>query len=402
MSDEKEKGPRPVPDLLLKAPDPKYLREYYATQDRLELEREAARVAVPRLLLEVPRERWSTLAEHADLATAGGLHSLGDMVTEVLTRDAVHAHAIAELAVAVAVALPRDTYPKALVAQLRAHAWKDAGKTLRYLGKHQDSLRALTTAEAVLTPFSGLPHDLALVRFHLASTLQECGRYLESLPILAECKEVFRGCGDMNLLGLCAIAEGLLLQRLGRYREAREKHLLLLASTPDLQTDSLASLHHAIGVCSTELGDFVEAEASLSYAVKMYRELEESIHVIKAELGLGRLFVRRGELNLAHGHLRRVRRDFLHHSLAEEAGLCGLDIVETLLLLDRTHEAEILARTIVHEFTEAALSTRAITALGYLTETIAGRRATAKMVSEVREYVVSLRTTPEREFRHSE
>jgi hypothetical protein len=37
----------------------------------------------------------------------------------------------------------------------------------------------------------------------------------------------------------------------------------------------------------------------------------------------------------------------------------------------------------VHEFTEAALSTRAITALGYLTETIAGRRATANMVTPV-------------------
>jgi tetratricopeptide (TPR) repeat protein len=402
MSDEKEKRPRPVPDLLLKAPDPKYLREFYATQDRLDLEREAARVAVPRLLLEVPPQRWSSLAEHADLATAGGLHSLGDMVTEVLTRDAVHAHAIAELAVAVAEALPRDTYPKALVAQLRAHAWKDAGKTLRYLGKHQDSLRALTTAEAILTPFSGLPHDLALVRFHLAATLQESDRYLESLPILAECKEVFRGCADTHLLVLCAIQEGVLLQRIGRYREAREKCLLLLASTSDLRTDSLAALHHAIGFCSTELGDYVEAEASLSSAVRLYRELGESIHVIKAELGLGRLFVRRRELNLAHGHLRRVRRDFLHHSLAEEAGICGLDIVETLLLLDRAHEAEILARKIVGEFTEAGLSTRAITALGHLSEAIAARRATAGLVNDVREYVVSLRTTPEREFHHSE
>lgn len=396
MSDEK--GPRPVPDLPVTPVNPESAREHAAMSRRLKREREIAATAVPRLLRDEPRERWPLLARHDDLATCGALECLADIVTEGLTRDAVYAHDVAELAVAVAEALPRDSYPSILMAQVRAHAWKDSGKTLRYLGRYQESIQALATAESVLAPFGFLAHDRALVRFHLAFTFQECGRHDESLPILVECKEVFRDYGDTHLVVLCAMSEGVLLQRLSKYREARERYLLLLASTHDIRTDSLAALHHAVGLCSTELGDFAEAEVTLAYALKLYRDLGESIHVIKAELGRGRLFLRRGQLNLAHRHLRRVRRDFLHHSLTEEAGLCGLDIVETLLLLDRAGEAEILARKIVREFTAAALNTRAITALGYLTEAIATRSASARMVTHVREYVLSLRTTPEREF----
>ncbi|HEX6096703.1 MAG TPA: hypothetical protein VF432_10300 [Thermoanaerobaculia bacterium] len=61
-------------------------------------------------------------------------------------------------------------------------------------------------------------------------------------------------------------------------------------------------------------------------------------------------------------------------------------------------KAEMLARTIVSEFTLAGLSTRAITALGYLTEAIMLRKASTKLVSDVRDYIVSLRTSPERDF----
>jgi len=93
-----------------------------------------------------------------------------------------------------------------------------------------------------------------------------------------------------------------------------------------------------------------------------------------------------------------VRREFIRNSLAEEAGICGLDVVEGLLVLGRGAEAVNLARKIVHEFTNAKLNTRAITALSYLTEAIVAKRASATMAHDVREYIISLRTSPEREF----
>jgi hypothetical protein len=72
--------------------------------------------------------------------------------------------------------------------------------------------------------------------------------------------------------------------------------------------------------------------------------------------------------------------------------------VEGLLVLGRTSAAETLARKIVSEFTAAGLSTRAVGALGYLTEAITANRASVTLVTEVREYIVSLRTSPERDF----
>lgn len=97
-------------------------------------------------------------------------------------------------------------------------------------------------------------------------------------------------------------------------------------------------------------------------------------------------------------YLRPVRRGFLRSGLAEEAGICGLEMVEGLLALTHAAPAETLARTIVSEFMAASLSSRAIGALGYLTEAIAARNASTQLVTEVREYIVSLRTSPERDF----
>jgi hypothetical protein len=64
----------------------------------------------------------------------------------------------------------------------------------------------------------------------------------------------------------------------------------------------------------------------------------------------------------------------------------------------KREEAERLARTIVGEFTVAGLNSRAITAVGYLSEAIAAKKASTQLVSDIREYVISLRTSPQRDF----
>jgi tetratricopeptide (TPR) repeat protein len=215
---------------------------------------------------------------------------------------------------------------------------------------------------------------------------------------LKQCKAVFTDYGDTESFVQCGLLEGTSFQRLHRYREARETYLLLLASTRGISKGNLAALHHAIGLCCVDLGDFPEAESNLTHAISLYLDLGQSINALKAELCRGKLFLQRGDFVLAVSHLRPVRRGFLRSTLAEEAGLCGLHIVEALLVLDRAGEAEQLARKIVHEFTHAALSARAITALSYLTEAIMAKKASAAMAHEVHEYILSLRTEPEREF----
>jgi tetratricopeptide (TPR) repeat protein len=374
-------------------------REFAETARRLQRERTAAAGVVERLLDETPRDQWPALAERSELQTCGALEKLGNAVALCLGRDPQHARAIAELAVSIAEAVPEHAYPPPILAQLRAHAWKDLGKALLYLGRHDDALRAFDRAEAHVERHGALAHDRAIVRYARAAALQEVNRHDESFALLAECKQVFREHGDTRRLVLCGIAEGVLLHRLRKYREAREAYLLLLASNREaMDQESLACLHHAIGHCSVDLGDFDVAEANLTRAIELFRELGQPLQALKGELGRGRLFVQRGDVDRGIAHLRPVRREFLRHSMVEEAGLAGLEIVEALLRRDGASEAEALARQIVREFAKAQLNTRAITALGYLRETIAARRASAAMVNDVREYIVSLRTSPEREF----
>ena len=106
----------------------------------------------------------------------------------------------------------------------------------------------------------------------------------------------------------------------------------------------------------------------------------------------------RADSERAINHLRPLRREFLGHRLTEEAGICGLEIVEGLLILQNGSAAEKLARQIVSEFTAAGFNKRAIAALAYLTEAITLNRASTTLATEVREYIVSLRTSPERDF----
>jgi hypothetical protein len=53
---------------------------------------------------------------------------------------------------------------------------------------------------------------------------------------------------------------------------------------------------------------------------------------------------------------------------------------------------------VIAEFSRARLNKRAITALGYLSRAIAAKKASVPLVRNVRDYILALRTNPEREF----
>jgi tetratricopeptide (TPR) repeat protein len=374
-------------------------REFAETARRLQRERVEAAGVVEQLLKDTPAEDWPMLSERRDLQTCGALERLGNYVAQVLGRDPRHARAVAELAVSIAEAIPEHAYPAPILAQLRAHAWKDLGKALLYVGKFSEALYATDEAHARIAGFGSLAHDRAIVGLVRAETLQQIDRYSEALETLAESKQVFRDHHDERRLLLAGIAEAVLLHRLRKFRDAREAYLLLLATNRDsIDQESLAALHHAIGHCSVDLGDFDVAESNLNRAIALLRELGQPLQALKSELGRGRMWVHSGRIDRGIAHLLATRAEFLRGGLVEEAGICGLEAVQGLLLRGDAADAATLARQIMSEFTAAALSKRAISALGHLEEAIAARRASTSTVAQVRDYILSLRTSPEREF----
>jgi len=379
-------------------PDPKRVEEFAAMARKLQHERETSHV-VESILRDTPRSQWPYLASRAELATVGAVERLGQEVESRLDREPREGLAIAELATVVADALPDASYPQVVLAQTRAHAWKDRGQSLCYLARHEEALAALDHADRVLETAGTLAHDLAIVRFVRATTLQEMGRFEESLQALHECRRVFRGHGDARRTLLCGIAEGNLLHRMKRFREARDAYLVLLDVAVELNDiTASAYLHHDIGYTSVDIEDFATAEHHLDQAASLFQRLDLRLNAARSESVRGVLYARRGENRRAVEQLGRMRTVFLTHGMIEEAGVFGLEIVQARLALREYGEAESLARQIITEFTRARLNTRAIGALGFLTDAIAQRTASERTVGGVREYIVSLRKQPEREF----
>jgi len=396
MSDD----PKLVPfDRGRREPDPVKVAEFAATARKLQQEREVSRDVVARLLRDTPYAEWPKLAERAELRNSGALDELSREVVSRVDRVPLESLAVAELATTVAASLPADAYPHVVLAQLRAQSWKDRGLALCYLARYSDALGALDRAEQILAPYGTLAHDRAIVHFARATTLQEANRFDEAIAVLANCKSVFEDHGDARRHLLCRISEGALMYRMGRYREACTAYLGLLDIAHGIGDQiSLASIHNNIGHASIELGDFDTADVHLTKAIHILTEIGQPLRVAASQLARGRMFVHKGEVERGITHLHAVRDQYLNQNLVEEAGLCGLEIVEAQLARGAAIEAEAFAWQIVREFTAAQLNARAITALGYLSEAIAARKASAATVQNVRVFIRSLRRAPDAEF----
>ena len=76
--------------------------------------------------------------------------------------------------------------------------------------------------------------------------------------------------------------------------------------------------------------------------------------------------------------------------MPEEAGLCALRLIEALVERGQTDEARSLASTVIDEFTDAALDSRAIDAVVNLRKSLDADGATAETVRTVHAFVESL------------
>ncbi|HET7437434.1 MAG TPA: tetratricopeptide repeat protein [Thermoanaerobaculia bacterium] len=381
-------------------PDPARVREFAATARKLQLERESSAELVDQILRATPMSDWPRLAENESLRNSGALERLGQEVATRLERDPREALVLANLATTIAETLPPDAYPRVVIAQVRAHAWKDRGQTLCYLARYSEALDALDRAEEQLAPFGTLAHDRAIVRFVRAITLQKVGRFSESQALLTECRAVFRDHDDSRRVLSCGIAEGALRYRLSDFRGTCEvlSPLLSFAREQD-DRESEARILNNLGFAEVCLGALPSAREHLQRSLDLFASLGRHSEALRAQWNYGTLLSKAGELADGMRHLRAVRRQFLATAMVEEAGLCGLDIVEVLLSRGDANRAAELAQTIIREFTAAGLNTRAIAALGLVREAAATRdAAAAQTAARVRHYIRSLRTEPQQEF----
>jgi tetratricopeptide (TPR) repeat protein len=378
----------------LRRPDPARVAEFGEVARRMQRERAASRDVVAEALRTTPRTSWPRLTGRADLHTAGALERFGQEVEKRLDTDPREALAIAELAATIAEAMPDDAYPAITIAQLRAHAWKDRGQALSYLGRYEDALRALDRADEALQPYGTLGHDQAMVRFCRATLLQHLRRFDEAHEILNECRGVFRSHGDTQSYVKCTLATGNLLVRTGDYRGARE--MLTPLATYESLIGSQARM--ALGWCAVHLGAAAEAIEHFNEAARGCRLLGRDLEAVRAIYGAGSAMLRLQRFKEAITTFRSTREMFLARGLVEEGGLSGLGIVEAQLVLGQVPAARKLAASLVREFANAKLNRRAVAALAYLNDAIAASSATPDIARDVHAYIRALRTDPTRDF----
>jgi tetratricopeptide (TPR) repeat protein len=379
-------------------PDPARVMEFAETARRLQREREQSADVVARLLRDTPREEWPRLATRPELRNSGALDRMEKEVAARLEKEPQEALLISDLAASIAETLPPDAYPPVVLAQLRAHAWKDRAQALAYVARNDEALAAIDRAEQHLAPFATLAHDRAVMWYVRATTLQQINRLTESRELLATCARVFHDHGDERLYLFCGIAEGILLYRQARFREAYDCFLPLIDVARGLgDVESEARLQNNLGYCAIEFGDLVSANIHLAEATARFVDAGKRVEAIRTDRATGRMFIGKGCIAEGMQRLRDARRLFLMHEMIEEAGLCGLDLVE-VLLDSAPVEAATLAREVADQFLSHGLNHRAVIALGYLREAIEQSRASVATVEQVRSYITALATQPSLEL----
>jgi len=365
--------------------------EFTMAPARLERERDRAPDVVARYLRDTPVEEWPRLAEMPELRNNAALEQMSEEVRRRLHRKPREALAIANLTASIAESLHPSQYPAVVLAQLKANAWKDRASTLRYLARYDEAIEAAERGEEALAPFASLEHDRAIVRMVKGMALAQLELFDEAHAILSECRRVFRDHGDVKRSIQAGRAEANTLYHASRHEESRVLlYELLQEAVDDGDIESQAGIHNNLGYCSVHLGDFVAANIHFSEAVAKFTDLGFTSEVPRTERGAGMILIARGQTTNGLAHLREALGAFKAAGMIEEAGLCALNIAETLLEHGDRKEARSLIHDVVDEFTAARINERAITAVAELRDAIDVDDATPETVHTVHAFVESL------------
>ena len=346
------------------------LAEFLETAERLKNERATAG-GVLETVEATPPAAWPTLATRPELQTNAALERLGEEVHRRIDRNPREALALAELAVAIADALPQTAYPAVTLAQIRATAWKDRATVLRFLGRIPETFEAIGRAEEILNQYLALGLDRAIVDMVRALALVDTGEFNEARAIAVTCGGVFLAHGDLNRALHAGEIEGHALYEMRRYADAQTlfKSLLEVArATDDRATE--ARCHHNLAWCAIFLDDYKTANIQLSEAITKLTDLGQTLAATRAQLGVGKVLIGKGQTESGLRYLYDAREAFNRHEMYEEAGLCALFIAEALFVRGDDENAREIVREIAQQVRASALERRIVDTISALEQQI--------------------------------
>jgi tetratricopeptide (TPR) repeat protein len=379
----------PVPETISR------LREFSSV---LAAEEEIAQAAVSRLM-DQPRLSWpTTVANSPDLQTPSAVKSLVAASETAIDRDPAEALAIAELATRAAQLLQIGAHAQDAISRATGAAWRQHAYASFYTGQYVAASESVSKARLALESCRISDYDLARLSIVRSLILAAQERHEEARAEARHATAVFEAFGDRSRAASAMVAEAFSFLYQLRHQEALQILKPIEAEySADIDNAARANVALNLGICYSELGRVAEALDHYSIAAAIYDEIGSLSEAARVRHNVACLLALQGRLSDAKARFRSLRMEYRRLGMANGAVTADLDLAELLLAENEHEEAEALCAAAVEQFREIGLSatTQGLTALTFLREAAAQRRATPQAARHVRTYIDRLPKEPQ-------
>lgn len=303
---------------------------------------------------------------------------------------------MAELAVVLADHLPEAAYHPEWVGDLKAKSWAVLGNARRVVGELSSAEAAFRRALALLDGEStGRPQVRAELLELLASLRREQGRGTEALTLLEQTEAIYRDLGDLPDIGRVQLQRAKSLEEAGRFAEtveALQQATSLLDPAHDAHLLACAAKGQIFALI--HLDRLQEARDQMNGLWKGYRwsELEaQRLRWMEAQIAQGL-----EEWQAAEALYSQIQAWFLDHDLAFDAALVSLDLAVLYAQTGRDDDLQALAVQVLPLFQAQGVGREALAALLLFQQALERKSLTVELLKEVREVVRRRRPRPER------
>jgi tetratricopeptide (TPR) repeat protein len=377
-------------------PEPATVAALRAFATNMQREDEEAETYVA-ALLDGARETWMPrLHAHPEWRTAGVVRKLANLSYPTLDKMPPDAVEITNLAVEIADHLDPASHVSDTSSRVRGTAWRERAYALFYVGRFPEALAACERADAAFAECVVDEYDRARVAVIRALSLKPLDRIRDGMLLADDAVAVFKKYGDEDRLVSAGMTAAQMHFKLSDYRSALEVLQPLIGLKTNVVPYTRAMLENNIAYCYRHLGDNDASIRHYQICSAILDEIGSITEAVRVRWNIATLLVNVGRAADGLRELTSVRAEFGRLGMASERCLCALEIAELLSIDNRFEEAELLCHETCAQLASSGLGTtsRAMTAIAFLTEAMTSRAATAKLVRHVHEYIRRLPEEP--------
>lgn len=361
---------------------------------RVEQENLDADLLLKDYFAEPEKAAWSNLAAHRKYVHGGVVRRLAHRAFDVRVKEPLHALTFADAAIAVAEAIPEDTYPRNVVYDLRGRAWKERANALNQLGDPAGALAALERAERAYRRITSNTLGLGNVALIRAAAYLLLERFSDAEREAVAAEAMYERARDEERRARALFLRGNIKYESRQLESAAALFRRVIAyGEMEENEEWIASGSYALANCVLDTGDIASAAVLFSEASSIYQHTGQE-YLVYAEWGMARVLLARGLFTESLRRLRAVHAQFTKRGVVIDAAVSALDAMDAMVALGMFKQVADLARSVFKIFTDAGMLTSSLTAFAYVQTAAAEQRLTREAVREVRRFVKRVEREP--------